>query len=58
MRFLTAEAGADQFLRIGSGLPNVGNVYEVAQLINPAAHVVYVDYDRCKLGCVHACWAG
>ena len=45
MRFLTAEAAVDQFLDIGSGLPNVGNMHEVAQAINPAARVVYVDND-------------
>jgi hypothetical protein len=52
-----AEAGIDQFLDIGSGLPNVGNVHEVAQAINPAAHVVYADNDRYKSGCARACWA-
>jgi hypothetical protein len=44
-RFLAAEAGINQFLDIGSGLPNVGNVHEVAQAINPAARVVYADND-------------
>jgi S-adenosyl methyltransferase len=43
--FLTAEAGISQFLDIGSGLPTAGNVHEVAQGINPAARVVYVDND-------------
>ena len=37
--------GIDQFLDIGSGIPTVGNVHEVAQLSNPAARVVYVDID-------------
>jgi hypothetical protein len=45
VRFLAAEAGIDQFLDIGSGLPNVGNVHEVAQAINPAARVVFADND-------------
>lgn len=45
VRFLTVEAAIDQFLDIGSGLPNIGNVHEVAQAINPAARVVYVDND-------------
>jgi hypothetical protein len=45
VRYLAAEAGIDQFLDIGSGLPNVGNVHEVAQVVNPAARVVYVDND-------------
>src|SRR5918998_5714074 len=37
--------GIDQFLDIGSGIPTVGNVHEVAQAINPAACIVYVDID-------------
>ena len=45
VRYLTAEAGITQFLDIGSGLPGVGNVHEVAQEVNPAARVVYVDND-------------
>jgi hypothetical protein len=40
-----AEAGVDQFLDIGSGLPSVGNVHEVAQAVIPSARVVYVDND-------------
>ncbi len=42
--FLTAQ-GIDQFLDLGSGIPTVGNVHEVAQSLNPAARVVYVDID-------------
>ena len=45
VRYLSEEAGITQFLDIGSGLPSVGNVHEVAQENNPAAHVVYVDND-------------
>src|SRR5918911_1136740 len=37
--------GVEQFLDIGSGIPTVGNVHEVAQLANPSARVVYVDID-------------
>jgi hypothetical protein len=37
--------GIDQFLDIGSGIPTVGNVHEVAQTANPNARVVYVDVD-------------
>jgi hypothetical protein len=40
-----AQAGIDQFLDLGSGLPTQGNVSEVAQEVNPGAHVVYVDND-------------
>jgi S-adenosyl methyltransferase len=39
------DSGVDQFLDIGSGIPTVGNVHVVAQAINPAARVVYVDID-------------
>ncbi|HEU5155557.1 MAG TPA: SAM-dependent methyltransferase [Streptosporangiaceae bacterium] len=52
VRFLVAEAGIRQFIDIGSGLPTQGNVHEVAQAIDPAARVVYVDYDPVVL--VHA----
>jgi hypothetical protein len=40
-----AAAGVDQFLDIGSGLPTMNNVHEVAQRVNPACRVVYVDND-------------
>ncbi|MBP2330714.1 hypothetical protein JOF56_011099 [Kibdelosporangium banguiense] len=38
-------AGVKQFLDVGSGIPTVGNVHEVAQQINPEARVLYVDKD-------------
>lgn len=44
VRFL-ATAGISQFVDIGSGLPTQGNVHEIAQEVNPEAHVVYVDND-------------
>jgi len=40
-----AGQGITQFLDVGSGLPTVGNVHEVAREINPKARVVYVDND-------------
>jgi hypothetical protein len=40
-----AAAGIDQFLDLGSGIPTVGNVHEIAQQVNPAARVVYVDAE-------------
>lgn len=40
-----AEAGIDQFVDIGAGLPTQGNVHEIAQRANPAARVAYVDND-------------
>jgi SAM-dependent methyltransferase len=38
-------AGVTQFLDIGSGIPTLGNVHEVAQDADPRARVVYVDKD-------------
>jgi len=37
--------GIDQFLDIGSGIPTIGNVHEIAQSLRPGARVVYVDID-------------
>jgi hypothetical protein len=45
VRYLVREAGIDQFLDIGSGLPTVKNTHQTAQEINPEARVVYVDND-------------
>jgi hypothetical protein len=42
---LAGEAGISQFLDVGTGIPGPGNVHEVAQAINPAARVQYVDND-------------
>jgi hypothetical protein len=39
------DAGIRQFLDIGSGIPTVGNVHEIAQRFDPTARVVYVDLD-------------
>jgi hypothetical protein len=50
--FLVREAGIDQFLDIGTGIPSADNTHEVAQRISPAARVVYVDNDPIVL--VHA----
>jgi hypothetical protein len=38
-------AGITQFLDLGSGIPTVGNVHEVAQKLNPDARVVYMDNE-------------
>lgn len=38
-------AGVRQFLDLGSGIPTVGNVHEVAQRMVPDTRVVYVDND-------------
>jgi hypothetical protein len=44
VRFL-AGAGVRQFLDLGSGIPTVGNVHEVARAEEPSSRVVYVDID-------------
>jgi hypothetical protein len=44
VRYL-ADAGVRQFLDIGSGMPTVGNVHEIAQGIAAESRVVYVDLD-------------
>jgi SAM-dependent methyltransferase len=40
-----AEQGIRQFLDLGSGLPTMDNVHDMAQRVNPDARVVYVDND-------------
>lgn len=37
--------GIEQFLDLGSGIPTVGNVHEIAQAANPRARVCYVDVE-------------
>jgi hypothetical protein len=44
VRYLVGQ-GVRQFLDLGSGLPTVGHVHEVAQAVEPASRVVYVDND-------------
>jgi S-adenosyl methyltransferase len=51
-RFLAAEAGIQQFLDIGTGLPTADNTHEVAQRHAPGSRIVYVDND--PLVMVHA----
>src|SRR6266567_1040395 len=45
VRYLAAQAGIRQFLDIGSGIPTMGNVHEIAQQAAPGARIVYVDND-------------
>ena len=45
VRFLAAEAGVQQFLDIGTGIPAANNTHEVAQAVRPEARVTYVDND-------------
>jgi hypothetical protein len=44
VRYLAGQ-GVRQFLDLGSGLPTVRHVHEVAQDLAPASRVVYVDTD-------------
>jgi SAM-dependent methyltransferase len=39
------DAGVRQFLDVGSGIPTVGSVHEVARQLAPDTRVVYVDND-------------
>lgn len=44
VRYLV-EQGVRQFLDLGSGVPTLGHVHEIAQGIDPTSRVVYVDTD-------------
>ena len=52
VRYLAGEAGVQQFLDIGTGLPTAENTHQVAQAVTPRARIVYVDNDPLVL--VHA----
>lgn len=39
------DQGITQFLDLGSGIPTVGNVHEIAEQRNPGVRVVYVDNE-------------
>jgi len=40
-----AEAGIDQFIDLGTGIPTSPNVHETARQVHPDAAIVYVDSD-------------
>jgi SAM-dependent methyltransferase len=44
VRYLVGQ-GISQFLDLGSGLPTMRNTHEIAQAVNPAARVAYLDND-------------
>lgn len=52
------DAGVRQFLDLGSGIPTVGNVHDVAQHANPDCRVVYVDIDPVAVAHSQAMLAG
>ncbi|SFS55848.1 SAM-dependent methyltransferase [Saccharopolyspora flava] len=45
VRFMAGNAGIDQFLDLGSGLPTAENTHQAAQRLNAEATVIYVDND-------------
>jgi trans-aconitate methyltransferase len=53
-----AHQGIEQFIDLGSGIPTVGNVHEVAQAVRPGARVVYVDHDPVAVAHSKAILAG
>jgi len=57
VRFLNA-AGIRQFLDLGSGIPTVGNVHEIAQRAAPESKVVYADIDPVAVAHGQALLAG
>ncbi|MBX6381558.1 MAG: SAM-dependent methyltransferase [Microbispora sp.] len=58
VRHLVAEAGIRQFVDIGTGLPTVGSVHEVAHELDPGVRVAYVDNDPVVLAHSRALLSG
>src|SRR5436305_11397205 len=58
IRHLAGEAGIRQFLDVGTGLPTADNTHEVAQRVNPACRIVYVDNDPLSLAHANALLVG
>lgn len=56
-RYLAGQ-GVGQYLDIGTGIPTEPNLHQVAQEIEPAARVVYVDNDRLVLSHARALMTG
>jgi hypothetical protein len=55
--FIAGE-GVDQFIDIGSGIPTVGNVHDVAATVIEAPRVAYVDNDPVAIAHSQAILAG
>jgi hypothetical protein len=45
VRHLAADAGISQFLEVSDGMVPAANTHEVAQAVNPACRIVYVEGD-------------
>jgi S-adenosyl methyltransferase len=58
VRWLAAGAGIRQFLDIGTGIPTAPNTHEIAQAVDPACRVVYVDNDPIVLAHARALLTG
>ena len=56
--YLAGEMGVGQFLDLGSGLPTMDNVHQVARRSLPGARVVYVDNDPAVVRHTEALLAG
>jgi len=52
VQVLVTEYGIRQFIDVGTGLPTMGNVHEVARRAAPDTRVLYVDND--PVVCCHA----
>ncbi|ASO17751.1 hypothetical protein FHR81_003935 [Actinoalloteichus hoggarensis] len=51
-------AGVTQFLDLGSGIPSVGNVHEIAKAVDPSSRVVYVDDEAVAVAQTRAALTG
>jgi S-adenosyl methyltransferase len=56
--YLAGQAGIRQFIDLGSGLPTMDSVHEVARTAAPDARVVYVDFDPVVIAHANALLAG
>jgi len=45
VRYLAEDCGIRQFIDNGSGLPTANNVHHIAQAVDPASRVIYIDKD-------------
>jgi hypothetical protein len=45
VRYLAEDCGIRQFIDNGSGLPTASNVHHIAQAVDPASRVIYIDKD-------------
>jgi hypothetical protein len=57
VRYLAREAGIRQVLDIGTGIPTAPNFHPIAQAVDPAARVVYVDNNPIVLAHARALMA-